>query len=102
MSRTEHVEYLIIVPNYWGVGDTIDEAVEQLLAAGGYIGGGFILYRFKPETIFQGVSPFDGTFQYSHIDDRSAPEPPSKTEVTAVDAIRFRQSMITRALIFDD
>jgi hypothetical protein len=102
MARTEHVEYLVMVPNYWGIGDTIDDAVEQLIAAGGYITDGFTLLRFKPETIFQSVHPVHGEVSFSSADGESVPEAPSSTVVIAADAIIFRRAAIKRSLVSDD
>ena len=47
MSAEKH--YLIVVPNYWGKGKTIDAAKKQVRLAGGRLNGKKLVYEVHPE-----------------------------------------------------
>lgn len=102
MARTQHVRYLVMVPNYWGIGDTVDDAVEELLAAGGYIGDGYTILEFADDVIFQSVHPVFGEVSFSHRDGETQPEQPKVFPVTPKVALYVREQAITKALVNED
>lgn len=102
MARTEYVKYLVMVPNYWGIGDTVDDAVEELIGAGGYIAGGYTIYEFPERTIFQSVHPVYGEITFSDADKTAKPASPREFPVPARLAIETRRKAIRLALVNDD
>jgi len=101
MARTEHVRFLVMVPNYWGIGDTVDDAVEELLAAGGHIEDGFGVWEFPETTIFQSVHPVWGEITFTNVTEDEAPIGPDHRRVEAASALTNRRAAITRALVND-
>ena len=102
MARTQHTRYLVMVPNYWGIGETVDDAVEELLAAGGYVGGGYEVMEFDETAIFQNVHPVHGMYEYTAAEGHEFPNAPTKRMVSPIEALRTRESAITKALVNED
>lgn len=91
-----------MVPNYWGIGETVDDAVEELIAAGGYVGGGYEVIEFDETAIFQSVHPVHGMYEYTAAPGNEFPNAPSKRMVSPIEALRTRESAITKALVNED
>lgn len=100
MARTQHVKYLVMAMNYWGIGDTEDEAAEFMMDAGGTIVEGYMLLDFPETTIFQSVHPVYGEITFTYDDGTEAP--PAKRQVAPVEALTKRKQWLHRCMVNDD
>lgn len=55
MKAPEGYKYMVIVPNYWGKGDTIGEACSNVRKAGGDTDGSFSLALVDPSAKIDGL-----------------------------------------------
>jgi len=100
--RTEHVKYLVMIPHYWGIGDEVNDAVENMLQAGGHINDGYTIWEFPEDTIFQSVHPVFGEITYTHRDSEKDPIQPSVRKIKRDAAFAERRAAILRSLVHDD
>lgn len=100
--RTEHVKYLVMIPHYWGIGDEVNDAVENMMQAGGHINDGYTIWEFPEDSIFQSVHPVMGEITYSHRDSDKDPIAPSVRKIKRDAAFAERRAAILRSLVYDD
>lgn len=61
-------QYVVVGVNYWGRGDSQDEAKTQFQTAGGQLSKGYVVLYFDQTTShFDGVSAADGSVIYRGV-----------------------------------
>lgn len=55
MKAPEGYQFMMIVPNYWGKGNTVQECIEKVHEAGGNCKGDFKLLLVDPEATLDGM-----------------------------------------------
>jgi hypothetical protein len=99
LGRIEHERFLVMVRNYWGIGQTVREAMDNAAESGGNFEEGYILLEFPPRTIFQSVHPVTGGVEYMDAGGVDKPEEPKKTIVDPVPAMEQRRTHLRERLL---